>query len=84
MKRLASDSKLTEMTVNDGALIRRSPDATFSVPDDVGRSLLRGSQFGRVGVNLRSAQGYRCQACGHLGVFRDKCRCGSDRLEAEA
>ena len=84
MKVLASDSKMVQMTVNDGKVLNRSKDGTFSVPDRLGRSLLKGSEFGRVGVNLRTATGWRCGQCGHLGVFRDRCgKCGGPDLLEE-
>lgn len=84
MRLLASDSKLVEMSVNDGGVIRRSKDATFCVDDATGKSLVRGSEFAQVGTSMRQAQGYRCKSCGFLGVFRDRCgRCGNGNLEAE-
>ncbi len=71
------------MTVENGPVIKRQPDATFHVDDRLGHAMLKSGEWGRVGINLRSAPGYRCQDCGHLGVFKDRCRCGSANLELE-
>ena len=83
MKLLASDSKLIQATVNDGPVIARNKDGTFHVDDLTGRSMVKSSEWAQVGTNLRTAKGYRCKECGHLGVFKDRCKCGSSNVQAE-
>jgi ribosomal protein S27AE len=84
MKLLASDRKCVEITVNDGAVIRRGKDATFTVPDDMGKSIAKSSEFAIVGTNFQGVKSFRCQGCGFLAVFRDHCgRCGGTDLKEE-
>jgi hypothetical protein len=85
MKLIASSDGVKELTLDGSKPIRRGADGTFEVSDHVGRGMLKGSEFGRVGTTFRATHipGYRCQDCGHLGLFRDRCKCGSSNLEAE-
>ena len=85
MKLIASDNGVKEITLDGSAPLARGKDGTFDVPDSVGRGMLKGSEFGRVGTTFRarSIPGYRCKDCGHLGLFRDGCKCGSTNVEEE-
>jgi hypothetical protein len=84
MKLLASDRKLTEMTVNDGPVIKRQKDAAFHVDDAMGRSLVRSGEWGVVGTTFRNAQGFECQDCHRVNVFRERCgKCGGTNLKPE-
>lgn len=84
MKLIASDSKLSEVTVDNGPGIKRGKDGAFTVPDQLGKSMLRSGEWGRVGISLRNASGYVCEECGFVSVFRDKCgKCGSTDLNPE-
>ena len=83
MELLASDKKLTAITVEGGPEIKRGKRGTFTVDDRTGKAMLRSGEWGRVGMSMRDAPGYRC-ACGHLSVFKDRCgRCGATDLEPE-
>ena len=83
MRVLASSDQLREFTYQDGPVHSRAKDGTFHVPDAMGKGMVKGSEFAQVGVNLRSAMGYHCRDCGHLGVFKDRCKCGSIDLDPE-
>ena len=83
MKLIASDSGVKELTVDGSKPIKRQKDGAFHVPDSVGKAMIKGGEFGRVGMTFQNVPGYRCQDCGHLGIYRDKCKCGSTNLEAE-
>lgn len=85
MELVASDRKLVELTVNDGAVVKRNAKGTFTVPDAIGRSIVRSGEFGVAGTNLRGGNnGFRCTSCWHLSVFKEKCgRCGSTELKEE-
>jgi len=84
MKLLASDRKLQELTINDGPVIKRAKDDTFHVDEATGKSLKRSGEWAVVGVNLRGAQGYVCQGCGFVAVFKDRCgKCGGTDLVLE-
>jgi hypothetical protein len=84
MKLIASDNQMRQMTVNGGKVYKRGADGTFTVPDSIGISLKKGSEFGVVGTNFRSTRGWRCVSCGRVNVIRDHCgRCGGTELVAE-
>ena len=83
MKLIASDNSVKEITLDGSAPLKRGKDGTFEVGDYVGKQMLKGGEFGRAGMTFRNVPGYRCQDCGHLGLFRDRCRCGSTDLEQE-
>jgi hypothetical protein len=83
MKLLSQAPGMREFTVNNGKVIKRDKDSTFNVNDSLGKSLVKSGEMVAVGTNLRSAQGYRCETCGHLGVFKDRCKCGGTDLRPE-
>jgi hypothetical protein len=88
VKVLASDNGVKEITVDGSAPLKRAKDGTFHVPERLGRGMVKGSEFAQVGTNFQkpTIPGYRCTnaACGHLGLFRDKCgRCGCTDLVRE-
>ena len=84
MRLLASDSALVQATLNDGPIIPRDKDGTFHVDDLTGKSMVKSSQWAQVGTNLRTAQGYVCQSCGFVAVFKDRCgKCGGRSLVPE-
>ena len=78
MKVLASDAQQIEMTVNDGPVLRRGQDGAFEVPDALGKSMLRSSEYGRVGLTFRNVrQGFVCESCGRENLIRECGRCGA-------
>jgi hypothetical protein len=54
MKLIASDNGVKEITLDGSAPLARGKDGTFDVPDSVGRGMLKGSEFGRVGTTFRA------------------------------
>ena len=85
MRLLASSSNLTEFTINEGGVRKRGKDGTFSVPDSLGKSMVKSSEWAAVGTNFRSAPGWECQDCHRVNVFRDRCgKCGSTNLRPES
>ena len=85
MKLLASDRQLKELTINDGPVIPRSKDATFSVDDATGKSMVKSSEWAQVGTNFRGVKGFVCLDCKRVNVLRDHCgKCGGHNLEPEA
>lgn len=85
MKLIASDNGVKELSLDGSAPLKRDSDGTFTVSDFVGKRMLKGSEFGRVGTTFRKvAQGFTCVDCGFASLLRDHCgKCGSTRLEAE-
>ena len=85
MKLLASDRQLKEVTINDGAVIKRSKDETFQVSDRLGKSMVKSSEWAQVGVNFRGVKGFECQDCHRVNVISDHCgKCGGTNLVREA
>jgi ribosomal protein S27AE len=84
MKLLASDKHLREAQFGDGGpVIKQGKDGTFTVPDHIGKRMVRSGEWGKVGINFRNVKGYRCE-CGFLAVFSDRCgKCGSTDLTEE-
>lgn len=84
MRLLSSSNAVKEMTIENGPVIKRQKDATFHVDDQIGRMMKKSSEWAVVGTNLRTAQGYTCQSCGFVAVFKDHCgKCGGTNLLAE-
>ncbi len=74
MKHLSSSNDIREITVNEGPVIKRGKDATFDVPDSIGRGMKRGSEFAVVGTTLRTvAQRFECPNCKRDNVIKDSC-----------
>ena len=82
MKLIASSDAVKEITLDGSAPLKRGKDGTFEVSDHVGKQMIKGSEFGRVGISFRNVPGFRCRSCGHLGLFRT-CKCGSTDVEQE-
>jgi hypothetical protein len=76
MRLVGSDRGLKEVTVNDGKVHKRSKDGTFRIDGSEARALVKSGDFAVAGTTFHNAVGYRCQACGFLGLF-PKCKCGS-------
>ena len=74
---------MRDFTVNDGKVISKAKDGKFHVPDSLGKSLVKSGEFMVTGTTFRNIPGYRCGDCGFLGVFKNKCKCGSTELTPE-
>lgn len=74
---------MREFTVNDGKVIKRQRDGGFQVSTQLGKALAKTGEWTVAGTTLRSAQGWICQNCGFLSVFKNRCgRCtGTDLVE---
>ena len=83
MKILSDAPGMREFTVNEGRVLKRDQDGAFNVSQGLGKAMLKTGEWTQAGVTLRSAPGYRCADCNHLGVFKDKCRCGGTDLTRE-
>lgn len=84
MKLIASDSNMREISYK-GKVTKRGKDATFTVPDSMGKSMKKGSEFAVVGTNFQSARGFVCRDCSRVNVFKGRCgKCGSSKLKPEA
>lgn len=83
MKVVSETPGMRDFTIEGGSPITKDKDGRFNVSDQLGKNLVKSGEFMAVGITLRTAPGYRCQKCNHLGVFKNKCRCGSSKLKAE-
>jgi hypothetical protein len=84
MRLVGSDRALKEISINDGKVIPRQKDGTFHVEGPAARGLVKSGDFAVAGTTFRSARGYVCGDCGHVGLYADQCRCGSTNLTLEA
>jgi hypothetical protein len=77
MKLLSSSNDIREITIDEGPVIKRDKDATFDVPDSIGKGMKKGSEFAVVGTTLRNVkQSFTCPKCHRENVIRDSCGCG--------
>jgi hypothetical protein len=76
MRLVGSDRKLTEISVNDSAPVKRDKDGTFHVDGPGARALVKSGDFAVAGTTFRNAVGYVCRDCGFVGLLL-KCKCGS-------
>jgi len=83
MRLVGSDSGLKEVTLNDSKPIKRDKDGTFHVDGLTARTLVKSGDFAVAGTTFRNANGYRCGDCNFVGLYRDKCKCGSTNLTPE-
>ena len=83
MRLLPATNAVKELTINDGKVIKRDKDATFHMDSRTGKALAKSGEWTIVGTNLRSAQGYVCQDCGFVAVFKKCGKCGSTDMVAE-
>ena len=74
MKLLSSSNDIREITIGDSKkVIKRGKDATFEVPDHLGKGMKKGSEFAVVGTNFQSARGFECPTCHRMNVIKDSC-----------
>jgi ribosomal protein S27AE len=84
MKILSDAPGMREFTVNDGKVIKRQRDGGFQVSTQLGKALAKTGEWTVAGTTLRTAQGFTCQDCGFVAVFRDHCgKCGGTHLIEE-
>jgi len=83
MKLLASSDSVREVTVNSGKVLTPKK-GVFEVSGPDAQILKSSGDFAVVGTNFQGAQGYVCQDCGRVNVFRDRCgKCQSTNLKPE-
>ena len=75
MKLLSSSNDIREITIGDSKkVIKRGKDATFEVPDHLGKGMKKGSEFAVVGTTLRNVkQSFECPSCRRENVLKDSC-----------
>jgi hypothetical protein len=77
MKVVSETPGMRDFTINSGRAIKKGRDGKFHVPDSLGKSLIKSGEFMVSGTTFQTAQGYRCDECGRVNVFKDHCgRCG--------
>ena len=82
MRLVGSDSGLKELKVG-GKVVPRSKDGTFHVDGADAHLLKKSGDFAVAGITFRNANGYVCQDCKFVGLFK-KCRCGSENTIRES
>jgi len=84
MRLVGSDKGLQQVEVGN-KVINRSKDGTFNVSGAEAQLLKKSGDFAVAGITFRNANGYECQSCHFVGLYRDKCgRCGGTELIPES
>jgi len=82
MRLVGSDTGLHQVEVGN-KVVNRSKDGTFHVSGPEATLLKKSGDFAVAGTNFRNARGFRCNDCNFVGLYRDKCKCGSTNLTPE-
>ena len=85
MRVVSETPGMKDFTIEGGKPITKARDGKFHVPDRLGKSLVKSGEFMAIGTTFRTAQGFVCQDCHRVNVFRNKCgKCGGSNLVPEA